>query len=192
MGKGQPVSLIYDRPIDYATITLNAPLNLDPAPASRASYDALKSGLPLLQVLVNTKVPNRSGARYQGKLGSGFIPLPLQEIDVAQIDVLAQGQPIYSGTVTIPSSRSYNLPIPKAALFGRQGFSLTLSEAGVITSIDYNKASGAAGSMNVVSGGAEAPAAGVSARAAETLARADLIAQQQRLAQCQVDPADCK
>ncbi len=194
-GKGRPLTLTYTKTIDYAHFSPNVPVNLDPVSASLAAYNALKPGLPLLQVMMNTPVPNRSGARYaenSGHLGSGYVPLTLQEIDNAQIDVLAQGQPIYSGAVAIPSSRAYELPIPKAMLFGKQGFSLTLSEAGVVTSIDYNKTSGGAGALNVVSGAAGASQASVAARATETLAQADLIAQQQRLANCQADPSDCK
>jgi hypothetical protein len=35
------------------------------------------------------------------------------------------------------------LPIPKAALFGGEQFSLTLSESGAVTSLSYGKTSGA-------------------------------------------------
>jgi hypothetical protein len=84
------------------------------------------------------------------------------------------------------------LPIPKAALFGKQTFSLSLSEAGTITAVDYGKQTGAAGALNAAGSIAtavdpETP----TAKAADLKAQADIIAQQQRLLRCQRAPASC-
>jgi hypothetical protein len=93
----------------------------------------------------------------------------------------------------IPLRDTYALPIPRAAVFGKQSFALTLSEAGAVTAIDYGKLTGAASPLNVATAAANAAAPASSAtQAAEVKAQADLIAQQQRLARCQAQPEKCQ
>jgi hypothetical protein len=100
---------------------------------------------------------------------------------------------IWKGTVAIPSRETYQLPIPKAALFGVQKFSLSLSEAGAITAVNYGKNTGAAGAANAGASIATAlTPESTAARAADLKAQADLIAQQQRLHRCQTNPAACQ
>ena len=95
--------------------------------------------------------------------------------------------------LTAPDAQTYVLPIPKAALFGKQSFSLALSEAGVITSVEYGKNTGAASVLNAAGAAATAQAPETTAaKAADVKAQADLIAQQQRLARCQANPAQCQ
>lgn len=121
------------------------------------------------------------------------MPLTLQATGKVRVDLTAQGQSIWTGTIQVPLPQTYLLPIPKAALFGKQSFSLSLSEAGAVTSVDYGKNTGAASALNAA--GAIATAAApetVAAKAAEVKAQADLIAQQQRLARCHANPAQCQ
>ncbi len=93
----------------------------------------------------------------------------------------------------VPSPKTYLLPIPKAALFGKQNFALSLADSGAVTAIEYGKATGAAGPLNVLGAAATAAAPdSTAAKAAEVKAQADLIAQQQRLTRCQAHPAQCQ
>ncbi len=197
-GGGKPVTLTYTKNIDYGKEDDGLPRNLDPAPGTAGLYKELNKNnlLPLLQVIINRPLRIKSGARYvSSSSGSSddAVLLTLQETENVLVDVTASGQAIWSGNITIPGKNTYALPIPRAALFGKQNFSLTLSEAGAITQIDYGKTTGAAGPLNAAASAATA-AAPVSAanKAAETKAQADLIAQQQRLTRCQANPAQCQ
>ena len=193
-GGGKPVTLTYSKNIDYGSAT-EAPINLDVAPGNKQLYTALQNRLPLLQVRVGRPSPIASAASYSSSSDSSkdTVLLTLLETANVKVDVLADGQVIWSGNVTIPGTKTYQLPIPKAALFGKQAFSLTLSEAGAITSVEYGKNTGAVGPLNVATSAATAAAPETTAaKAADTKAQADLIAQQQRLARCQAQPAMCQ
>ena len=86
-----------------------------------------------------------------------------------------------------------SIPIPQAPFFGSQTFVLALSDAGTITTLTYGKESGAAAGLNSFNAvmAAFAPRSAAD-KAAEIQARADLIAQTQRLAVCEAAPKDCK
>jgi hypothetical protein len=118
--------------------------------------------------------------------------LTLQRIANVQVDVLAKGSSIFSTNIALPQSTTYELAIPKAAVFGKQSFSLTLAESGAVTSVDYGKLSGASGALNAATSavGAAAPESTAN-KAAEVKSQADLIAQQQRLVRCQAQPDKC-
>jgi hypothetical protein len=78
----------------------------------------------------------------------------------------------------------------KAALFGKQTFTVSLSEAGAVMSVGYGKNAGTASALNAI--GAIVNTETAAAKAAELKAQADLIAQQQRLVLCQTKPDQCK
>jgi hypothetical protein len=197
-GKGKPVTLIYAANIDYGKDADVGRLELRPTPDSAGLYAELSKGnrLPLLQVIINPPSRIKSGASSISSSSGSFddaVLLTLQETENVQVDVKASGQAIWSGNITIPGKNTYALPIPRAALFGKQNFSLTLSEAGAITQIDYGKNTGAAGPLDAATSAATAAAPGSTAsKAAEVKAQADLIAQQQRLARCEANPAQCQ
>jgi hypothetical protein len=197
-GGDKPVTLIYTKNIDYGKDDDGLPHNLDPAPGTAGLYTELnkRNQLPKLQVIINQPSSIKSGASYiSPSSGSSddVVLLTLQETENVQVDVKASGQAIWSGKITIPGKNTYSLPISKAALFGKQTFSLTLSEAGAITQIEYGKNTGATGPLNVATSAATAAAPGSTAdKVAEIKAQADLIAQQQRLAGCEANPAQCK
>ena len=48
---------------------------------------------------------------------SGVVPLTLQETQTLKLEVLQQGQAIFTGYLTIPLLRTYQLPLPKAVFF---------------------------------------------------------------------------
>lgn len=120
------------------------------------------------------------------------VDLKLQRIATVEVGILDSIKKgfIWTANVPIPTAKTYDLPIPSAALFGSQKFTLTLSEAGAITQVEYGKGSGAAGAANAATAilAAESP----TTRAGDLRAQADLIAQQQRLNRCQADPTRCQ
>lgn len=109
---------------------------------------------------------------------------PLKADDVIKKSTLTVPRPVADGVLT--------LPIPKAALFGKQTFQLALADSGRITSLGYGRTAGASGALNAVGSLAGEQTAADTAEAAALKAAADLIAQQARLSSCVLKPTDCK
>jgi hypothetical protein len=193
-GAGKPISLSYTGDFDLEKLQ-DSVQKLTVSPGSQALFDALKGGgLPPLYFRIKKAAAIGDRARYLSEANNqGFVPLSLQEIAVVEASVESGSAPIWKANIIVPTSHIYTLPIPKAAFFGKQGFLLSLSEAGAITAIDYSNTSGAAGALNAGTSIATAVAPETAAaKAADLKARADVIAQQQRLMGCQLAPASCK
>jgi hypothetical protein len=75
--------------------------------------------------------------------------LTLTRTENVTFNIEAGGKTIYSASVVVPGTSTYQLPVPGAAFFGKQSFALTLTDAGAISSIDYGKETGAAAPFNV-------------------------------------------
>lgn len=103
----------------------------------------------------------------------------------------AQG-PIGSKSAPVPTTKTFVLPIPKAALFGKQTFVLSLTESGRISTLGYGRTVGVAGAFNAATAAANVEITEDNTEAASLKAAADLIAQQQRFNTCKLKPADCK
>lgn len=189
------VNLSYSSQFDITRV-LGKSFQIPPAAASRQLYDLLvvaKAKLPTIEVSIGRAQPivSRASFRPTPGLASAAVPLELQNTADIQINIQSAHRPIWKGTVTAPMPGEYILPVPRAALFGKQNFSITLSEAGVVQSIDYGKFSGAAGALNAAQAVAGAGQQITSNEAADVKAKADLIAQTQRLTRCQTNPATC-
>lgn len=131
-------------------------------------------------------------AQPRDAVGSAEVPLRLQRMVSFSVQVRdAQGD-IAAKSIPVPTSGSFVLPVPKAALFGKQSFSLSLADSGRITSLGYGSTSGAAGSLNALSAVAGAETTEENAQAAAMKAASDLIAQQQRYSNCKLKPTECK
>jgi hypothetical protein len=194
-GKGKPVTLTYSTTVDLAT-KLGQTIPLPIAPASRQAAAAIGDdpAIPKLGVQIGTAPAVASGPSFPATSQIGdYVSLPLQRSAAVRVDITASGSSIWTGIIAVPLSESYILPIPRAALFGGQNFSLALNEAGVVTSVDYGKKSGVSGALNAAGAVAtaeqpESPAA----KAADLKAQADIIAQQQRLTRCRANPSTCQ
>ncbi len=194
-GGGKPVTLIYAKPVDLSTYgSAEAFVTLNDAPNDKGLYDLLQKQLPALGVQVHGQTTLDSGATYPSPApDAGVVLLRLQHVARVQIDFTASGQAFVTSYVLVPLLSTYELPIPKARLFGKQNFALTLSDSGAISSIQYTKGTGAAAALNVLGTAATAAAPETAAtKAADVKAQADLIAQQQRLARCQARPSQCQ
>ncbi len=195
-GGDKPVSLTYEARVDLTAAT-GAPIKLVAASDRQALAGALAttSGMPRLALIVSKAVLARAGARWDPSANSnssGVILLKLQQMVSVEVKIEQNGTPIWDGTVILPASGSYDLPIPKAGLFGTQTFSLTLSEAGAVTDVDYGKHTGATAALNSAGTIATTQTPSTAAtQAADEKAKADLIYQTNRNAACQARPASC-
>jgi hypothetical protein len=175
----------------------------EPTDASRPIYESLrKVGAAVdktsFKILWSPAKHEQSRAvnlsMPQPGAGGDVVTLSLQRVKTAEIQITAANpKPLWKGIVPIPTAEPYDLPIPTAALFGTQKLGLSLSEAGAITAIDYGKSTGAAGTANAATTivGAVTPES-TATKAADIKAQADLIAQQQRLHRCLVNPTTCQ
>lgn len=85
----------------------------------------------------------------------------------------------------------YDIPIPRAAMFGKQQFVAAFDEAGAITQLQYAREAGAGGLLNVLQAAGEAVQTTTAEQTAQLSGEANLIAAQQRLVRCQTNPANC-
>jgi hypothetical protein len=107
------------------------------------------------------------------------------------------GDTLWKSDIPIPvrgdQDTHYCLPIPAAPVFGGQTFGMQLSAYGSIQKLEYGKKTGvqdATDSASALANALKGPSAAT--QAASLKAQADLIAQQQRLVECQANPANCK
>lgn len=93
---------------------------------------------------------------------------------------------------TVPDRETYFIPLPKATMFGENTINLTLSDFGAVTALSYSEKSGAPAALEAISSANAYANPSNLVLAAEAKARADILAQQQRLAVCLADPGNCK
>ena len=190
-GAGKPVTLVYETAITLEK--LGTTIEMEPAPSSKHLYESFKNKLSKPTVDAGKIVDSASGPRYEGssnEVPDNMVSLKLQKAGYVDLNFSVYSEPIGSARIVIPGNETYSLPIPKAALFGKQTFSLILSEAGAVTSVGYGKTAGTAGALNAA--GSVAGFDPTAAKAAALKAQSDLIVQQQRLILCETKPDECK
>lgn len=113
---------------------------------------------------------------------------------MAGADNGCQTGPVWKGKLpAAQAGTSYFLPIPAAATFGKQVFAASFAESGALTSLQYTSNTGTGQALNVASSVLTASQGETTTqKVADVKAEADLIAQQQRLAQCLADRTTCK
>lgn len=131
-------------------------------------------------------------AKLREVVESDEVPLRMQRMVTFKATVTdAQGD-IGIKSIPVPTSNTFVLPVPKAALFGKQSFSLVLTESGRISNIGYGRIAGTPGAMGALTAVAGAETTEDNTEAAAMKAASDLIAQQQRYSNCKLKPAECK
>jgi hypothetical protein len=189
-GGGKPVTLTFRKVLDASSLGSSA-AELEPIPESRGLAEELKGHLPIPKAAITKEPGTRMPAQVPADSGAEkFATLELQKIGSVLV-VISNGDGIIgTSRIMVPEQETYLLPIPKAAIFGKQTFNLSLSDAGAPTSIKYGKTSGTTESLNAL--GDLVKSQGAAAKAAEFKAEAELIIQQQRLVLCQTKPDQCK
>ena len=188
--EGKPVTLFYKATIDSNSLGKTIPF--EASFDSRNLYQKIHKSLPILSVEVSKATDSKCGPSYQTEsetASSDEVFLELQKIGSTDVTIKADAGTLDSFRIVIPLTDTYKLPIPKAAVFGKQSFALTLSDAGAVTNIGYGKTVGTAGAINALS--AIANTQTTTTKTAELKAQADLIAQQQRLVRCLARPDEC-
>jgi hypothetical protein len=197
-GGGKPLTLTFEGPINLAA----SPGTWQDIPAEFGSSFYFAKLLAPLGTVCATITETSSGTApvELGQEKPNDVKLRLREPGRVSVRVSGAktGGPCGSAKIWDGSFAAgqfgtpYDLPIPRAALFGKQSFAATVSESGALLSVQYGHETGAAqaiGAFGAMSGALyDTP----TEKAAEIKSEADLIVQQQRLALCTAKPAECK
>jgi hypothetical protein len=187
-----------------STDTPRSNLQILPDASSVSLVNSLHGHVPHLEfdVVIGTST-RYAAARWDGA-STDAILLKLNSAALVDLTImgpvgdLSSFDVVWKGAVAVPLTTDkdlFQLPIPKAALFGTHKFVLALSQYGSINKLEYSTsgssdAADALGSLGSAVGGAlKKPSASDQASAIQ--AQADLIYQQQRLVICQADPTKC-
>lgn len=192
-GGGKPVTLVYKASVTKSN--RGQQIRLKAAPESEGLYDELEDALPILTIDVgneDNKTLIESGAIYANDQAADVVLLRLQKSGPISLSIRSSipDKEIGNARITVPTEHIYSLPIPKAALFGKQSFALALSESGTVTSVSYGKTTGAVGALNAA--GAVATMETAATKAATLRGENDFIAQQERRVLCITKPEQCK
>ena len=140
---------------------------------------------------------NNIAQRRVKVISTGSLPLSEEcPVDPSCTDGAQNALPEQSITLAArgkAKDKLITIGIPKPALFGSTEFELALSEAGDIQKLRYKIGSGAADAIDLANAIDDATSgSSYSDKAAEVKAQADLIVQQQRLANCLADKTNCE
>jgi hypothetical protein len=106
-------------------------------------------------------------------------------------DFCTEGRISVAATPVAQFGTVYEIPIPKAAAFGKQGFVTEFAESGSVKSVQYIGNTGAGQALNVINTGLTEIQNETKRKTEAANAEIDLIRAQQRLAQCKADPKSC-
>ncbi len=173
----------------------NGPVPITPSDDQAGLVSELKTaGLDLSAAVEATLNPQplQPIADPAQQVASNEVGLTLQQLGTLSVKASDAQGGVGSRSVPVPLSTTFVVPIPKAALFGKQSFSLTLSDAGRVTNVGYGRTTGVPGALGAVSAIAGQQVTEDNAEAASLKAASDLVAQQQRYTNCRLKPAECK
>ena len=195
MGGGKPLTLTYEGDVDPSKTD---PQIIKPDAASSAYAGKLEKAVG--GICVVTKGAEVPVQPVQFKPNDGDVLIAARQPALLGIEVGTStpgngcATSLWHGRVPVAQlGKDYQLPVPRAAAFGKQTFGAAFTESGALTSVQYVSNSGAAGALGAVNSLATiAQGETTSAKVAEVKAEADLIAQQQRLLQCLADQKSCK
>lgn len=192
-GDKKPITLILKATVNSGKF--GQEVDFKAAPESEKLYDKLRTVLPVLKVKVAqaSEIKDiKSGPNYDTGDHENVVLLELQKVGSVSLSISSSDadKPIGGSRILIPLDETYKLPIHKAALFGKQTFSVALSDVGSVTSVGYGKYTGTVGALNAL--GSIATTETAATEAANLKAQSDLIAQQQRYVLCTTKPDQCK
>ena len=178
----KPVPLTYRATVNAQSL-VDAPrfIDLKASPESSSLAALVKGSLPTLSVKVDAAKPLQTGPVMNAASADDAVLINLQKAATADLLVRSsdEKEPIAQSTITFPTGELYQLPIPRAALFGGQKFGLKLSPAGAVTTVSYGRTSGLADSINAFNEVAKTQTAATEAAALK--AQIDLINNQKEL-----------
>lgn len=199
IGGDKPLTLTYEGTVNPSKTGRQ---DIEPDAASAAYADKLKSAISGICVVVKDAIVPEQPVQY--KANDGDVLIVARQPAQLNVEVGTQmsgngcsteaSAALWRGRIPIAQlGKEYQLPLPSSVAFGKLTLGAAFAESGAITSVQYVSNSGvtsALGATNSLATIAQGEA--TSATATRLKAEADLIAQQQRLLQCQADPKSCK
>lgn len=204
---GKPVAITYDGVLfaDGDSGNSQLQIHLEPAISGDANHELFKSRIGELRAKVvevsNRGVPPPISQRDKDKTSSNgstelFINArqpALAHVVVFEVGGDFDGKTLWDDWLPVAQfGEKYVIPLGKPAMAGVVKTVLAFDDNGSLTSINYVANSGTDDVMDVANTVAAAAKNHVSDEAAALKAKADLIAQQQRLVACRISPKDCK
>lgn len=195
IGGGKPLTLAYEGDVN---LTKSEPQSIPPDAAAAAYASRLTALLGGICVTVKSKELPAQPIQYN--VGDGDLVLAARQPAWITINVgtstVGNGcsGSLWEGKVLAAQlGTDYVVPVPRAAMFGKQGFGVAFQESGALGSIQYVSNSGAASALGAANSLVTiAEGETTAAKAASIKAEADVIVQQQRLIVCVADPKSCK
>lgn len=193
-GKTKTLTLTYEGTIE---IRGDGSVPLEPIVSSAAVHKDLEDGIGGVCAVVEKAI--QSDAPTMGEASNGAM-LTLVQPGAATITVNSGGKNKgcmqsmhWAGKVLAPQfGKEYQLPIPKAAMFGKQTFELAVGESGTLSSVKYGKETGANQALTVLSTALPAFQTTTAEQTAEANEEADKIKALSRLARCRAEPDKCE
>ncbi|NDZ17790.1 hypothetical protein C7T35_34490 [Variovorax sp. WS11] len=195
-GGGKPVTVAYESEVDP---TAPERQTINPDASSKGSEKILGGALGGVCAKASRKEPPPPKPVVYTR-SDGDLVLHARQPAWIQIEVGVETPgngctaSLWTGRVLIAQlGTDYVLPVPRTTLFGKQVLAVGFNESGAIANVQYVSNSGAANAVGAANSLLTiAQGETTVAKVAEVRAEADLIAQQQRLAQCMADPKNCK
>lgn len=210
VGENEPLTLVFSR-------SLQVDQSMEPSGTLEvgrleAKYyeDNLREVFGSIRYQIDM-TPLQEPTYTDGSKGSGdFVSLQLKKVAMATVRFFVhyngdgKFEELTARSVIVPwtpdcgpeseckVSNLYPVLVPKARAFGDTTFQLALSEAGAVTTLRYAKEGGLAAALGSTSAVVNAASTTESEELARIRTQADLIAQQQRLANCLADSATCE
>jgi hypothetical protein len=196
-GGDKPLTLSYEGAVDI-TKTPADKQELKPDDATGVYATLLVSAIGGVCAFVEATAQGNAPVLYAAKVGD--VMLQARQPGVAKIRVTAgtidgcKGiGDVWTGELPVAQiGKPYQLPLPMPIVFGKQAFGAAFAESGALTSLQYTSNTGLGQALNVTGAAVTAVQGEAGQKAAQLKAEADLIAQQQRLAQCLADRTTCK
>lgn len=191
--KAKSLTLTYEGTIK---IVGDGTIPIEPIVSSAAAHKELAAGIGGVCAVIKTTVQtNAPEINTQGKGAR----LTLVQPGAATVTVTSGGKnrcvesTHWVAEVLAPQfGKEYELPIPKAAMFGKQVFEVSVGESGTLSSVKYGKETGANQALTVLNTVLPQLQKTTTEQTAEANEEADKIKALARLAKCRADPASCE
>jgi hypothetical protein len=192
----KPLTITYEGRVDVTKAPTESQ-DIEPEDATAVYASQLVGAIGGVCAFVTGTEQANEPASYSPRDGDAL--LRARQPGIAKIRITTgtmercKGTDIWNGQLPVAQiGKPYTLPMPKPVLFGKEAFGASFSESGALTSLQYTSNTGVGQALNVANAALTGVQNETAQKAAAVKAEADLIAQQQRLAQCLADRATCK
>jgi hypothetical protein len=196
IGGGKPLTLTYDGSVDIKKELLGKKqvIPVDVAsPYATELQPSIGGVCAFVEEIIPAKKPLAYIGTYENKVTARQPGMVRIKVTAGTVDGCMGDDKVWTGELPVAQEGiEYDLPLPKALIFGKQVVVATFADSGALTSVQYISNTGLGQALNVTNAALTAAQNEDAQRLAATRAQADLIVQEQRLAQCLADRALCK